>query len=73
MFVNNLLSVKIILVAWIFFHRDLQKATAWDIVEHFQSMNKNEITFLRGDSCMMCITWITNKFLNDYFALYIPS
>ena len=36
--------------------------------------NKNKITFLRGDNCMMSITWITKKsFLNDNFALYITS
>ena len=28
----------------------------------FSQKNKNEITFLRGDMYMMCITWITKTY-----------
>ena len=35
--------------------------------------NKNKITFIRGDGCMICITLITKKNFNDNFALFILS
>ena len=50
----------------------------WSWTTYFkttQGAYKQEWNYvLRGNSCMVCITWITKKsFLNDNFALYITS
>ena len=46
----------------------LEKIIYFDKFKNSEKIeNKNEITFLRGDDCMMCITWITKP----YFQMVI--
>ena len=63
---------------WFYFHAELvsssvnpAQTSSKETELSDTKKNKNEITFQRGDSCMMCITWITKNFLDDNGAFYI--